>query len=59
VEVDSIDDVLRQVTELGGRPVVAKTEISPTSWWASFLDTEGNEIGLYEGTDDTPGDEVE
>jgi predicted enzyme related to lactoylglutathione lyase len=59
VEVDSIDDVLRQVTDLGGRPVVPKTEISPTSWWASFLDTEGNEIGLYEGTEDAGGDEVE
>ncbi|HEY0215419.1 MAG TPA: VOC family protein [Cellulomonas sp.] len=52
VEVDSIDDTLRKVTELGGREVAPKTEISPTSWWASFIDTEGNEIGLYEGSTD-------
>lgn len=50
VEVDSIDDAMRKVTELGGREVMPKTEITPTSWWAVFLDTEGNEVGLYEGT---------
>jgi predicted enzyme related to lactoylglutathione lyase len=57
VEVDSIDDTLRQVTELGGRVVRPKSEISETSWWAVFVDTEGNEIGLYEGTTDTDGTE--
>lgn len=50
VEVDSIDEVMRKVTELGGREIMPKTEISPTSWWAIFIDTEGNEVGLYEGT---------
>ena len=57
VEVDSIDETLRRVTELGGREVRPKTEISPTSWWAAFVDTEGNEIGLYEGTEDGEGAE--
>jgi len=52
VEVDSIDDVLRRAAELGGRTVQEKTEISPTSWWASFEDSEGNQLGLYEGTTD-------
>jgi predicted enzyme related to lactoylglutathione lyase len=32
--------------------VLPKTEISPTSWWAVFIDTEGNQIGLYEGSDE-------
>jgi predicted enzyme related to lactoylglutathione lyase len=50
VEVDSIDATLAKATELGGRVVKPKTEISPTSWWAVLEDTEGNEIGLYEGT---------
>lgn len=50
VEVDSIDEAMRKVTELGGREVMPKTEITPTSWWAIFIDTEGNEVGLYEGT---------
>lgn len=57
VEVDSIDETLRRVAELGGREVRPKTEISPTSWWAAFVDTEGNEIGLYEGTEDGEGAE--
>lgn len=55
VEVDSIDDVLAKVTEAGGRVVLPRTEISPTSWWAAFVDTEGNEIGLYEGTSEADG----
>ena len=49
VEVDSIDDTLKRVEELGGRTVQGKKEISPTSWWASFEDSEGNQVGLYEG----------
>ncbi|NLE70482.1 MAG: VOC family protein [Actinomycetales bacterium] len=49
VEVDSIDDVLRQVTELGGRVGLPKSPIDDTSWWASFIDPDGNEIGLFEG----------
>jgi len=52
VEVDSIDDALKKVAELGGKTVQEKMEISPTSWWASFEDSEGNQIGLYEKTTD-------
>ncbi|WP_028045401.1 VOC family protein [Cellulomonas sp. URHE0023] len=50
VEVDSIDDTLARAQELGGRTIQEKAEISPTSWWASFEDSEGNQIGLYEST---------
>lgn len=50
VEVDSIDDALAKATELGGVVTRGKAEISPTSWWATFRDPDGNEIGLYEGT---------
>ena len=50
VEVDSVDDMLVKVAALGGGALMPKTEISPTSWWATFIDTEGNQIGLYEGT---------
>ena len=50
VEVDSIDECLAQATQLGGTVLMAKTEISPTSWWAVMEDTEGNTIGVYEGT---------
>lgn len=53
VEVDSIDDVLAQVKKLGGEVLMEKSPISDTSWWASFRDLDGNEIGLYEGTTET------
>lgn len=49
VEVDSIDDVLAQVTQLGGEVRMARTPIDATSWWASFVDPDGNVIGLFEG----------
>ncbi|MFC7401627.1 VOC family protein [Citricoccus sp. GCM10030269] len=50
VEVDSIDETLAQVTELGGEVIAPKSPITDTSWWAVFRDLDGNEIGLYEGT---------
>ena len=53
VEVDSIDDVIAQATKLGGKILMEKMEISPTSWWAVVEDTEGNAIGLYEGMTST------
>jgi hypothetical protein len=49
VEVDSIDDALARVVELGGVVTQPKQEITPTSWWAAFVDPDGNEIGLFEG----------
>ncbi|WP_286219442.1 VOC family protein [Paraoerskovia sediminicola] len=50
VEVDSIDDTLAKVTELGGAVQMAKSEITPTSWWAVFTDPDGNVVGLFEGS---------
>ena len=50
VEVDSIDEAMQQATEQGATAVIAKTEITPTSWWAVFADPDGNHVGLYEGT---------
>ncbi|MCC2333755.1 VOC family protein [Cellulomonas wangsupingiae] len=50
VEVDSIDDVLAQVTQLGGQVRLPRTAIDATSWYAAFVDPDGNEIGLTEGT---------
>ncbi|MEV8177639.1 VOC family protein [Cellulosimicrobium funkei] len=52
VDVDSIEETLAKVRELGGRVVLEKSQISPTSWWAAFEDADGNQIGLYEGTTD-------
>ena len=52
VEVDSIDESLAKAVELGATVAMAKTEITPTSWWAVLEDADGNPIGLYE--DHTP-----
>jgi predicted enzyme related to lactoylglutathione lyase len=50
VEVDSIEETVAAALEAGGTVQMAKTEISPTSWWAVIGDPDGNAIGLYEGS---------
>lgn len=50
IEVDSIDDALATATAGGGSVVVAKDNITETSWWAVFTDPDGNRVGLFEGT---------
>ena len=32
---------------------MAKAPISDTSWYAAFEDSEGNQMGLYEGVTET------
>ena len=49
VEVDSIDDTVAKVVELGGTVAHGKTAIDAESWWAAVVDPDGNEIGLFEG----------
>lgn len=49
VEVDSIDDAVAKVVELGGTVAHGKTAIDAGSWWAAVVDPDGNEIGLFEG----------
>ena len=50
VEVDSIDDALAKVSELGGKVTMPKGPIDETSWYAVFTDPDGYQIGLYQGT---------
>ena len=54
VEVDSIDETIATAEKAGGTVAMAKQQISPSSWWAVIVDPDGNLIGLYEGTTDTP-----
>ena len=49
IETDSIDAVLARVPELGGSVVTARTEIPGQGWYAVITDSEGSEVGLYEG----------
>ncbi|MDP8904474.1 MAG: VOC family protein [Chloroflexota bacterium] len=49
IETDSIDDALARVAELGGSVVTARTEIPGQGWYAVINDSEGTEVGLFEG----------
>jgi predicted enzyme related to lactoylglutathione lyase len=48
VEVDDIEDALRQIEKLGGKTIVPKTKISDEfGHFALFLDNVGNRMGLW------------
>jgi predicted enzyme related to lactoylglutathione lyase len=48
VWVDSVDETLPKVTELGGTVIEGKQEVPGQGWFAVIADTEGNEIALWE-----------
>jgi uncharacterized protein len=51
IGVDSIHDYSRKVTELGGKVVMPKTEISGYGYFAVCMDTENNAFALWEHID--------
>ena len=48
VDVESIDQALKQVQASGGRVVRERTEIPGMGAYAYFTDPEGNTLGLWE-----------
>jgi predicted enzyme related to lactoylglutathione lyase len=50
VDVDAIDDVLKQIEAGGGSTVTPRTAIPGMGAFAYFKDTEGNVLGLWETT---------
>jgi uncharacterized protein len=48
LDVDSIDDSLARIGELGGSTVVGKTPVGDMGFAAYFTDPEGNVMGLWE-----------
>ena len=48
VDVESIDDSLTRIGELGGSTVVGKTPVGDMGFAAYFTDPEGNVMGLWE-----------
>ena len=48
IEVDAIDDALKQVESSGGTVVSPRSEIPGMGAFAYFKDTEGNVVGLWE-----------
>jgi predicted enzyme related to lactoylglutathione lyase len=48
IDVDSVEQTLKQVEAGGGRVVQPRTEIPGMGAYAYFTDTEGNTLGLWE-----------
>ena len=48
VDVPDIDAALARITDLGGSVVLGKTPVGDMGFAASFRDTEGNVIGLWQ-----------
>ena len=49
VQVDSIEAALAAANAHGGRTVEPRTPIPGQGWFAVLADSEGSELGLYEG----------
>lgn len=47
IDVDSIDEYIKKVEGLGGKIIMPKTPIPGFGYLATFLDTEGNVLGLW------------
>lgn len=48
VNVENIDEILKNCVELGGSIKRGKTVIPAMGWYALFFDPDGNTIGLYQ-----------
>jgi predicted enzyme related to lactoylglutathione lyase len=48
IGVDSVDEFVEKVIANGGRIIMPKTTIPGFGYLATFLDTEGNVMGLWE-----------
>lgn len=48
IEVESIDDALKTISEAGGSPVSERQPVGDMGFAAYFKDTEGNLVGLWE-----------
>lgn len=48
IAVESIDETLRKVAELGGSTVDPRTQVGDMGFAAYFKDSEGNLMGLWE-----------
>ncbi len=48
IQVPSIDDYLKKIVEAGGKVKMAKVKVGDMGYNASFYDSEGNIVGLWE-----------
>jgi uncharacterized protein len=48
IQVDSIDDAMARIADLGGTVVQPRDEVPGQGWYGVFRDPEGNELALWE-----------
>ncbi|MBI4021678.1 MAG: VOC family protein [Candidatus Aenigmarchaeota archaeon] len=48
IDVKSVDAYLKKVQAAGGRVTLPKQTVGDMGFYARFVDTEGNEVGLWE-----------
>jgi predicted enzyme related to lactoylglutathione lyase len=48
IEVNSIENALKEIAKNGGKTVTQKTPVGDMGFYAEFVDTEGNFMGLWE-----------
>jgi len=48
INVSSVDDFARKITENGGHLIIPKMAIHKVGWFAQCTDTEGNMFGIFE-----------
>ena len=48
IYVESVDEYSKKVTDLGGKIVVPKMEVTGMGWFALAQDPEGNTFGIFE-----------
>ena len=48
ITVDSVDDAVKKVLELGGTITTPKSAIEGMGWFAAGTDSEGNPLAVYE-----------
>jgi uncharacterized protein len=55
IEVESLDAALAAAEQHGGTVLQPRTEVPGQGWYAAVIDTEGNEIGLWENVPGNDG----
>jgi predicted enzyme related to lactoylglutathione lyase len=48
IAVESVDEYVKKIADLGGRVVVPKIEVPGVGWWALALDPDGNQFAIMQ-----------
>ena len=48
IAVESVDEYVKNIEELGGRVVAPKMEVPGVGWWTLALDPEGNQFAILQ-----------